>query len=83
LYQVPANFKILGREGELEPFYNITPTSGTLKPGEDIDVSVTYTPTAAGHCSVDYFEISTVSGNSVPIGLRGKGAGVFLSQYED
>jgi hypothetical protein len=73
--QVPSNFKIRSAEGDPEPYFSISPSSGTIMPGKSINVSGTYGPTAAGYASTDYFEITTLSGNNIRISMSGKGAG--------
>jgi hypothetical protein len=72
---VPANFVIRKAEQETDPYFEFSHLSGTIQPKGKVEITAKYTPVAAGMDSTDYFNITTVSGNTIPIVCIGKGVG--------
>ncbi|KAJ3020998.1 hypothetical protein HKX48_009403 [Thoreauomyces humboldtii] len=72
---VPANFRIQQPEGDPDPYFEFSALSGTVPSGKSTVITITYAPAAAGILSTDYFDITTISGNTVRIVCTGHGAG--------
>ncbi|KAI8923507.1 hypothetical protein BC831DRAFT_417141 [Entophlyctis helioformis] len=72
---VHANFKIKRSERDTDPYFEFSMLSGTVPSKKSIEIGITYTPVAAGMYSNDYFDITTLSGNTLRISCRGCGVG--------
>ncbi|KAJ3300829.1 hypothetical protein HK104_000022 [Borealophlyctis nickersoniae] len=72
---VHANFRIKQAERDTAPYFEFSTLSGTVAEGKSVEVTVTYTPVAAGMRSTDYFDITTLSGNTIRITCTGVGIG--------
>ncbi|KAI8912237.1 hypothetical protein DFJ77DRAFT_542027 [Powellomyces hirtus] len=72
---VPANFRIKQPEGDSDPYFEFSSLSGTVASGKSMTIMITYAPAAAGILSTDYFDITTLSGNTVRIVCNGHGVG--------
>ncbi|KAJ3030918.1 UNVERIFIED_CONTAM: hypothetical protein HDU68_007279 [Siphonaria sp. JEL0065] len=72
---VPANFKIRDAERNTDPYFQFSMTSGTVLPHKTLELSVSYIPVAAGMASTEYFDITSVSGNTIRITCTGSGVG--------
>ncbi len=71
---VVANFKIKCIENDPDNYFAFSVTSGTIKSNSTVEITITYTPNASNFLSNTYFDISTVSGNTVQIKCSGKGS---------
>ncbi|KAJ3229481.1 hypothetical protein HDU81_005357 [Chytriomyces hyalinus] len=76
---VPSNFRIVRAEKNTEPYFQFSTTTGTIAPHKSLEISITYIPVAAGMDSTEYFDIATVSGNTIHITCSGVGAGPSVS----
>ncbi|KAI8823829.1 hypothetical protein BJ741DRAFT_634238 [Chytriomyces cf. hyalinus JEL632] len=76
---VPSNFRIVRAEKNTEPYFQFSTTAGTIAPHKNLEISITYIPVAAGMDSTEYFDIATVSGNTIHITCSGVGAGPCVS----
>ncbi|TPX66179.1 hypothetical protein SpCBS45565_g04639 [Spizellomyces sp. 'palustris'] len=75
LAAVHANFRIKRPESDTDPYFDFSTLSGTVPSGQSMDITVTYTPVAAGMQSTDYYDITTLSGNTIRITCSGRGIG--------
>lgn len=71
---VEANFKIRKTEKDTDPYFEFSSTSGTVPAKKSIELLINFTPTAAGLLSNAYFDITTLSGNTIRIQCQGRGA---------
>lgn len=71
---VHANFKIRKAEKDTDPYFEFSSLSGTVTSKKSVELLITFTPTAAGLFSNAYFDITTLSGNTVRIQCTGRGA---------
>jgi hypothetical protein len=53
-----------------------------LESEKKAEITISYTPVAAGMVSTEYFDITTVSGNSIRITCTGVGIGESISNNE-
>ncbi|KAI8834503.1 hypothetical protein BC829DRAFT_448428 [Chytridium lagenaria] len=72
---VPANFQIKNAESDTEPYFAFSVQSGTIQSHRKMEISIVYTPVAAGMVSTEYFNITTQSGNTLQIICSGSGIG--------
>ncbi|KAI8813741.1 hypothetical protein BJ742DRAFT_377453 [Cladochytrium replicatum] len=76
---VHANFKIKQTEGDADPFFSFSTTGGVIPSQSSLEIVITYTPVASGLYSTEYFDIGTVSGNTIHITCTGRGTGPAVS----
>ncbi|KAJ3162411.1 hypothetical protein HDU86_004891 [Geranomyces michiganensis] len=72
---VPANFRIKQTEVDSDPYFEFSALTGTVESGKSTTITITYAPAAAGMISTDYFDITTLSGNTIRIVCNGIGVG--------
>lgn len=71
---VAANFKIKKSEKDTDPYFEFSTTQGTIPSGQAMEIGVTYSPASFGLFSNAYFDIATLSGNTIRINCKGSGA---------
>ncbi|KAJ3381899.1 hypothetical protein HDU84_004761 [Entophlyctis sp. JEL0112] len=79
LSPVVANFKVRPTEKNPDPYFEFSHHFGSIGPQKSMDLTVKYTPVAAEILSTEYFDITTVSGNSVKLKCSGSGTGPKVS----
>ncbi|KAJ3173570.1 hypothetical protein HDU88_002656 [Geranomyces variabilis] len=72
---VHANFRIKQTEGDSDPYFEFSALTGTVESGKSTTITITYAPAAAGMISTDYFDVTTLSGNTIRIVCNGTGVG--------
>ncbi|KAI8822927.1 uncharacterized protein EV422DRAFT_585444 [Fimicolochytrium jonesii] len=72
---VAANFRIKQPEDDADPYFDFSTLSGTIPPHKSFPVTISFTPAAASMRSTDYFDIKTLSGNTIRITCTGRGIG--------
>lgn len=72
---VRANFKIKQSERDIDPYFEFSTLSGSVGSHKKLEISIMFTPAAAGMLSTEYFDITTLSGNSIRITCVGRGVG--------
>ncbi|KAJ3334134.1 hypothetical protein HDU76_008596 [Blyttiomyces sp. JEL0837] len=72
---VLANFKIKQVERTTDPYFVFSTLAGSIGTQKKMEISIVFTPGAAGMVSTDYFDITTLSGNSIRIACTGRGVG--------
>ncbi|CAM9831384.1 unnamed protein product, partial [Ectocarpus sp. 12 AP-2014] len=82
---VPAAFSIRRLEGDREAVFSVHPCDGVIPPEDEVVVTATYSPVSAGTFSRDHYEVVTVGGNKVEVGIQGRAVGcsVRLEKKED
>ncbi|KAI9203276.1 uncharacterized protein BJ171DRAFT_600142 [Polychytrium aggregatum] len=75
LSAVHANFRIRHAEKDVDPYFAFSVRSGTIQPNRSLEIGITFTPSVAGMVSTDYFDIVTLSGNTIRITCTGRGVG--------
>ncbi|CAN0346344.1 unnamed protein product [Ectocarpus sp. 6 AP-2014] len=82
---VPAAFSIRRLEGDREAVFSVHPCDGVIPPEDEVVVTATYSPVSAGTFSRDHYEVITVGGNKVSVGIQGRAVGcsVRLEKKED
>eukprot|EP00752_Nemacystus_decipiens_P004480 g4092.t1 len=82
---VPAAFTIHRLEDDRDPVFSVHPSEGVIPPEDEVVVTVTYSPVSAGTFSRDHYEVVTVGGNKVTVGIQGRAVGcsVRLEKKED
>ncbi|KAJ3149889.1 hypothetical protein HK101_002002 [Irineochytrium annulatum] len=68
---VPSNFQIKNAENDTDPYFVFSMYSGTVESHKKLEIGITYTPVAASMKSTEYFNISTLSGNTIQITCSG------------
>ncbi|KAJ3221474.1 hypothetical protein HK099_003484 [Clydaea vesicula] len=76
---VRSNFKIKQVEKNSDQYFVFSQTSGSIAPEKKIEITITYTPVAAGMICTDFFDIITLSGNTIRITCKGAGIGPTVS----
>ncbi|ORX76894.1 hypothetical protein BCR32DRAFT_295949 [Anaeromyces robustus] len=76
---VVSNFKITSENKKTKSFFKFLSTSGSILPGEVYKNKVIYTPNCPNLNSIEYFNIETVSGNTLNIKCSGIGRGPSVS----
>jgi hypothetical protein len=72
---VPANFVIKKSEKNSNPYFEFSQSHGTVPAKGKLPIKITFSPVAAGMESIDYFNIETLSGNTVQLTCTGQGIG--------
>ncbi|KAH6577222.1 hypothetical protein BASA60_004157 [Batrachochytrium salamandrivorans] len=72
---VSANFRIRHSEQNADPYFEFSVLSGTVNSKSSIEIKITYIPVASGMYSNEYFDIITLSGNTIRITCQGCGVG--------
>ncbi|OAJ44042.1 hypothetical protein BDEG_27330 [Batrachochytrium dendrobatidis JEL423] len=72
---VPANFCITRSERNTDSYFEFSILSGTVASKKQLDIGIKYTPMASGMYSNDYFNINTLSGNTIVVTCQGCGTG--------
>lgn len=76
---VHANFKIKRTQKDSDDCYNFSCMSGRVEAGAENEITIKYTPVAAGLYSNSYFDVTTMSGNTIRITASGRGLGPKVS----
>ncbi|CAM9105839.1 unnamed protein product, partial [Scytosiphon promiscuus] len=82
---VPATFTIRRLEEDRDAVFSVDPSDGVIPPEDEVVVTATFSPASAGTFSRDHYEIRTVGGNKVTVGIQGRAVGcpVRLEKKED
>ena len=69
---VPAAFKLLRVESDRDAVFSVSPESGTIAPGSEVNMVVYYAPTTSGTYSTDTYKIVTPGGNVETLHFSGR-----------
>ncbi|KAJ3413734.1 hypothetical protein HDV05_007637 [Chytridiales sp. JEL 0842] len=72
---VVSNFRIEQAERDTDPYFVFSTMSGSIGSKKKMEISITYTPVAAGMVSTEYYDITAISGNKIRIICTGSGVG--------
>jgi cilia- and flagella-associated protein 65 len=76
---VHANFKIKKSRGDSDDFFSFSIISGRLEAGAKMEIGIKYTPIVSGLFSNTFFDVCTMSGNTIRLALSGEGVGPSVS----
>ena len=68
----PPDLQILRVESDRDPVFTVTPDSGTIPPGSEVNMVVYFTPTTSGTYSTDTYKIVTPGGNTETLHFSGR-----------